>query len=99
PRQVWFAPVSGTDAGEVVLRALTHDPEALFFAGLAPSADLGPATDIGDGRQRARAKAGTALCLERDGADARAGDLIAGARLDDPAIDAWLASERARTGE
>jgi hypothetical protein len=53
----------------------------------------------GDGRQRARAKAGTALCFEQEGAAARAGDLIAGARLDDPSIDAWLAGERARAGE
>ncbi len=48
----------------------------------------------GDRKQRARAKAGTALCLERAGANASAEDLIAGARLDDPGIDAWLAAER-----
>jgi hypothetical protein len=48
----------------------------------------------GDRKQRARAKAGKALCLEREGAEASAGDLIAAARQDDPSIDAWIADER-----
>lgn len=55
--------------------------------------------DRGDRKQRARAKAGTALCLERDGSEASAADLIAGARLDDPGIDAWIADERGAAGK
>jgi hypothetical protein len=49
PRQVWLAPVAESDAGEVVLKALAHNPEAFFFAGVVPPPGVGTATEVGGG--------------------------------------------------
>lgn len=49
---------------------------------------------IGTTKQRARARAGLALCLERAGEREAARELYDQARADDAAIDAWISTER-----
>jgi hypothetical protein len=49
---------------------------------------------IGTTKQRARARAGLALCLERAGEREAARELFDQARADDAAIDAWISTER-----
>lgn len=49
---------------------------------------------IGSAKQRARARAGIALCLERAGDDAGARTQLEQARKDDVAIDAWFDAQR-----
>jgi hypothetical protein len=48
----------------------------------------------GTAKQRARARAGLALCLERAGEREAARELFDQARADDAAIDAWISTER-----
>lgn len=48
----------------------------------------------GSSRQRARARAGKALCLERAGDDSGARKLLDQARTDDPSVDAWVDQQR-----
>ena len=48
----------------------------------------------GTPKQRARARAGLALCLERAGERDAARELFDQARADDAGIDAWISTER-----
>lgn len=48
----------------------------------------------GSAKQRAQARAGLALCLERSGEAKAAKALIEQARADDPGIDGWLDAQR-----
>lgn len=56
--------------------------------------DYDRVVETGTSKQRARARAGIALCLERSGDDAGARSLIDRARQDDAQIDAWVDAER-----
>ena len=85
------ADVSPAAIGDILVRA---DRARRSGDCAAARRDYDIVIDRGDRKQRARAKAGTALCLEREGAEASAADLIAGARQDDPDIDGWIADER-----
>jgi len=85
------ADVSPAAIGDILVRA---DRARRGGDCAAARRDYDIVIDRGDRKQRARAKAGTALCLEREGAEASAADLIAGARQDDPDIDGWIADER-----
>ncbi|HWB73534.1 MAG TPA: hypothetical protein VG755_01240 [Nannocystaceae bacterium] len=85
------ADVSQAAIGDILVRA---DRARRSGDCAAARRDYDTVIDRGDRKQRARAKAGTALCLEREGSEASAADLIAGARQDDPGIDAWIADER-----
>jgi len=56
--------------------------------------DYDQVVETGTSKQRARARAGIALCLEQAGDTAGARSLIDRARQDDAQIDAWVDAER-----
>ncbi len=62
----------------------------------AARSDYLAVVERGNAKQRARARAGLALCAERSGSEKTAAELLSQARKDDPGIDAWVDAERSR---